>query len=208
MCFLKTRERRSRERSKGRTDSRASDDLSAQISEHYIYNSLQSIAGLCEKDPAKAREAVITFGDYLRFDLEGMKEGELIPFGWELEHARTYLELERLAGGREFEVDYRIGLTDFMVPKLLLRPVVENAVNCGSAPEGEKNRIVISTFERSGKTVIEVTNTAEGSEVYEGPVWTEKSSGLRNALTRLRESCGGTLKMVTADGKTTVTIEI
>ena len=85
-----------------------------QITRHYIYNSLQVIAGMCDKDPVKAKASIIAFADYLRLNLDNVMAEKLIPFGRELEYTRVYLELERLAGDRDFDVEYRLNIKDFM----------------------------------------------------------------------------------------------
>lgn len=72
--------------------------LTDQISPHYIYNSLQSISGLCSTGPDKASEAINAFSGYLRGSLESLTRENLIPFARELEHTQAYLELEKIAG--------------------------------------------------------------------------------------------------------------
>lgn len=182
--------------------------LTEQISQHYIYNSLQLIAGLCDKDPAKAKEAILSFADYLRINLENVTEEILIMFGRELEHTQVYLKLEKLEGEHDFDVEYRLGITDFMMPPLVLEPVVENAVKYGAAPPGGKNRIVIETYERWGNIVIEVTNTVAGESFRPEQRSGRKNIGLENVTARLASSCRGTLNMETAGGVTKVTIKM
>ena len=139
----------------------------SQISPHYIYNSLQSISGLCTTDPAKAQKAIEVFSGYLRGNLESLTQEELIPFTRELEHTQAYLELEQLSGLRRFVAEYDLKVTDFMLPPLVLQPVVENAVKHGayavaaSGAHGEESatRITISTFESDGAINIVVTDS-------------------------------------------------
>ena len=144
--------------------------LTNQISPHYIYNSLQSISGLCDTDPGKASEAINAFSGYLRGSLESLTQENLIPFARELEHTRAYLELEKIADNRRFEVDYDLGVTDFMLPPLVLQPVVENAVKHGAARAASGSepgvsgatQITIATYEHDGKIYIEVTDFPGG----------------------------------------------
>ena len=140
--------------------------LAEQISPHYIYNSLQSISGLCTTDPAKAQKAIEVFSEYLRGNLESLTQEELIPFTRELEHTQAYLELEQLSGLRRFVVEYDLKVTDFMLPPLVLQPIVENAVKHGAAvavngANGEEGavQITITTFEENGLINIEVTDS-------------------------------------------------
>lgn len=114
---------------------------------------------MCETDPVKAKATIIAFADYLRLNIDNFMEEKLVPFSLELERTRVYLELERLAGDRNFDVEYRLNIKDFMIPPLTLQPIVENAVRHGADRNGEKTEIVVMTFETNRGIIIEVTNT-------------------------------------------------
>ena len=184
------------------------DKRNEQITQHYIYNSLQVIAGMCDTDPVKAKAAIIAFSDYLRFNLDNVMAEKLIPFSRELEYTRVYLELERLAGDRNFDVENRLNIKDFMIPPLTLQPVVENAVRHGADRNGEKTEIVVTTNETNRGIIIEVTNTVPADPVVYGKKENRRSVGLENVSSRLASYCRGTLNMQTSDGVTKVTIKI
>ena len=179
-----------------------------QITQHYIYNSLQVIAGMCETDPVKAKATIIAFADYLRLNIDNFMEEKLVPFSLELERTRVYLELERLAGDRNFDVEYRLNIKDFMIPPLTLQPIVENAIKHGADRNGEKTEIVVMTFETNRGIIIEVTNTVPPDPVDYEKKENRKSVGLENVSSRLASYCRGTLDMQTSDGVTRVTIKI
>ena len=179
-----------------------------QISQHYIYNSLQVIAGMCETDPVKAKATITAFADYLRLNIDNFMEEKLVPFSLELERTRVYLELERLAGDRNFDVEYRLNIKDFMIPSLTLQPIVENAIKHGADRNGEKTEIVVMTFETNRGIIIEVTNTVPPDPVVYEKKENRKSVGLENVSSRLASYCRGTLDMQTSDGVTKVTIKI
>ena len=179
-----------------------------QISQHYIYNSLQVIAGMCETDPVKAKATIIAFADYLRLNIDNFMEEKLVPFSLELERTRVYLELERLAGDHNFDVEYRLNIKDFMIPPLTLQPIVENAIKHGADRNGEKTEIVVTTFETNRGIIIEVTNTVPSVPVVYEKKENRKSVGLENVSERLASYCRGTLDMQTSDGVTRVTIKI
>ena len=178
-----------------------------QISQHYIYNSLQVIAGMCEKDPVKAKATIIAFADYLRLNIDNFMEEKLVPFSLELERTRVYLELERLAGDHNFDVEYRLNIKDFMIPPLTLQPIVENAIKHGADRNGEKTEIVVTTFETNRGIIIEVTNTVPPEPVGYERKENRKSVGLENVSSRLASYCRGALDMQTSDGVTKVTIK-
>ena len=179
-----------------------------QMSQHYIYNSLQVIVGMCDTDPVKAKASIIAFADYLRANLDNIVTEKLIPFSRELEYTKAYLELERLAGDRNFDVEYRLNIKDFMIPPLTLQPIVENAVRHGAGRNGEKTEIVVMTFETNRGIIIEVTNTVPPDPVVYERKENRKSVGLENVSERLASYCRGTLDMQTSDGVTRVTIKI
>ena len=183
------------------------DSLTAQISQHYIYNSLQCIAALCDDNPAIAKEATIAFADYLRLNLEDLTAKELIPFDRELEHTQLFLSLEKLTGVRNFEVDYNFGITDFMMPPFVLQPLVENAVKYGRGADGKKNRIVIATFKKHRRIVIVVTNDFAGGYQSRNEEIHRSGVGIENIRARLKKY-GGALNMAVSEDTVKVTVTI
>ena len=63
----------------------------SQISPHFMYNALTSIAMMCELDPKTAKEATIVFAKYLRGNMDSLKQTAPVPFERELEHLKKYL---------------------------------------------------------------------------------------------------------------------
>lgn len=180
--------------------------LAEQISPHYIYNSLQSIRALCESDPVRARDAIDSFSEYLRGNLESLTSERLIAFKRELELTQAYLELEQLAGRGEFEVEYRLETTDFILPPLVLQPIVENAVLYGVGADSRKDKIIIETIERPDRIIIRVTDEARGNVSFAQQQKKRKSIGLNNVRERLEKQCGGTLELEQTYNMTTATI--
>lgn len=68
----------------------------SQIQPHFLYNSLTSIAQLCEKEPSKAKKATIEFSEYLRRNMNSLKGKAPVPFESELKHLETYFSLEKM----------------------------------------------------------------------------------------------------------------
>ena len=63
----------------------------SQIQPHFMYNALTSIAMMCQIDPDTAQEATVTFADYLRVNMDSLKQTKPVPFETELEHLKKYL---------------------------------------------------------------------------------------------------------------------
>ena len=83
------------------------------------------------KNPSKAKKATIEFSEYLRRNMNSLKEQAPVPFESELKHLETYLSLEKMRFGDELNIEYDIEATDFLIPSLTVQPLVENAVKHG-----------------------------------------------------------------------------
>lgn len=122
--------RRMAEQESKLTESRIAIMLS-QIQPHFLYNSLNSIYYLCEKDPAQAQAAIDDFATYLRGNLDSLKRTAPVSFERELEHVRIYLSLEKMRFDDDLMIAYDIQTTEFLIPALTVQPLVENAVKYG-----------------------------------------------------------------------------
>lgn len=100
--------------------------LKGQIRPHFIHNALTSIIYTSRNEPDHARELLLDFSSYLRsfYDYE---QDELISFTQELELVRAYVALEQARFGEKLRVEYRIEIENFLLPSLILQPLVENA---------------------------------------------------------------------------------
>ena len=105
----------------------------SQIQPHFLYNTLNTIMYLCDKDPATAKRALHDFSLFLRGNMDSLISRSLVPLDQELRHVERYLELEKLRMGDELNVIYDISDNGFMLPPLTLQPLVENAVQHGLA---------------------------------------------------------------------------
>ena len=111
--------------------------LRAQISPHFIYNSLNAIASFINTDPARARELVVEFADFTRYSFR--RHGDFTTLAEELRCIDRYLLLERARFGDRVQVSLRIApeVLSTVIPFLSLQPLVENAVRHGlEAKEG------------------------------------------------------------------------
>lgn len=105
--------------------------MASQIRPHFMYNALSSIAMMCTLNPETAQEATVTFADYLRGNMNSLKQTAPVPFETELEHLKKYPYIEKLRFADLLNVEYDIRATDFMLPLLSIQPLVENVVKHG-----------------------------------------------------------------------------
>ena len=134
----------------------------SQIRPHFLYNALTAIRNLCKHDPEKAYEALGSFSDYLRGNMEALGSGRIIPFEKELEHIETYLMLEQMRYGDDLTVEYDIRYRDFSLPALTVQPIVENAVRHGALMNESGGLVTIRTEKRSGSACITVSDNGPG----------------------------------------------
>ena len=110
--------------------------LRAQISPHFIYNSLGAIASFVRTDPDRARELLLEFADFTRYSFRAA--GQYTTLSEELRNIDRYLTLERARFGNALTVRLQVApeMLNVVVPFLALQPLVENAVRHGFAGRG------------------------------------------------------------------------
>lgn len=110
--------------------------LRAQISPHFIYNALNTIASFVRTDPARARELILEFADFTRYSFRAA--GQYTTLSDELRNIDRYLTLERARFGNSLKVRLQVApeMLGVVVPFLALQPLVENAVRHGLAGRG------------------------------------------------------------------------
>lgn len=177
--------------------------MTSQIQPHFLYNSLTSIAQLCEKNPSKAKYATIDFADYLRRNMLTLKEKSPVPFESELKHLKTYISLEKMRFGDELNVVYNIKATGFYIPALTVQPLVENAVKHGVGMKEEGGTVRISSYESETHFIVEVNDDGVGFDTSRVTDDGKTHIGMMNVRNRLESMCSGTLKITSEKGKGT-----
>lgn len=147
---------------------REMDFFQAQITPHFLYNSMNALVGLSYKDPDKLRETIHHLTTYLRAKFTFVFRKKLIPFEHEMDLVRAYLEIEQLRFGSRLVVQYELqGNLDVWLPPLSLQPIVENAVRHGIGPKPEGGIIRISASESDEGVRIVVADNGVGIEASE-----------------------------------------
>jgi LytS/YehU family sensor histidine kinase len=163
--------------------------LKAQVNPHFLFNSLHSISALTATDPRKAREMCIMLAEFLRATL-GLGEKTAIPLRDEISLTRSFLSVEKVRFGDRLNLDERIEpeALDYLVPPLLLQPLLENAVAHGvsNLTEGGWIRLQISRGTGAGSLAIQVENNFDP----EMPPRRRNGTGLRNVRQRLETRYG------------------
>ena len=176
----------------------------SQIQPHFLYNALNTISSLCEMDALRARDAIDSFARYLRMNMNSLESRRLVLFSEELEHTRTYLNIEQLRFGEDLKVIYDIGCDDFRLPPLCVQPLAENAVKHGLR-RTDGGTVTIRT-RREGNTV-HITVTDNGAGFTPDALKSENDRehiGMENVRARLSAFCNGALTVRSRPGEGTV----
>ena len=137
--------------------------LQRQLHPHFLFNTLNTIAGLIRTDPDGADAMIDRLGDLLRMTLHksGIQEVSLKE---ELEVLQKYVEIERTRFGNRLTVDMHVQpeTLDARVPSLVLQPLVENAIRHGIAPNARPGWLAVHAERDAGELVLQVLDSGDG----------------------------------------------
>lgn len=171
------------------------DVLQAQIKPHFLYNTFDAISSLAlsgrNDEVYKLMKAL---GSYYRISLS--KGSEVITIDEEIEVVKNYLAIQKVRYGDIFTVHYDVDARAGSVPllKLILQPLVENALYHGIKPKGEKGNIWVIVHRDDDIITLTVKDDGVGMsqefimQMLEADPAAEKRTGfgLRGTLERLR----------------------
>ena len=169
--------------------------LRAQISPHFIYNSLGAIASFVRTDPDRARDLLLEFADFTRYALR--HGGAFTTLADELRNVERYLMLEQARFGERLQVSLLIApeVLPVTIPYLVIQPLVEKAVRHGLARVEGAHTISITAADVGSEAEIVVEDDGAGAEpdriqgILDGTIETS-SHGLGNVDGRLRTIYG------------------
>jgi two-component system LytT family sensor kinase len=176
--------------------------LRAQISPHFIYNSLTAIASFTRTDPDRARDLLLEFADFTRYALR--RGGEFTTLAEELRNTERYLVLEQARFGDRLRVSLRVApeVLPIAVPFLVVQPLVENAVQHGLGGHPAPVHVSIAAVDSGPDALIEVEDDGAGADpalirtALEGGDAERDSVGLGNVDARLRQVYGDAFGLV------------
>jgi two-component system sensor histidine kinase AlgZ len=137
--------------------------LQARTNPHFLFNSLNTVAGLIEEDPRKAEDVLERLSGLFRYSLEGSRT-DWVGLEQEIDAVSGYLEVERVRLGDRLrsEVHVEPETQGILVPPLLLQPLVENAVLHAVAPRSEGGCITVTARRNGAALCLEVTDNGPG----------------------------------------------
>ena len=137
--------------------------LQAQINPHFLYNTLDAIIWLIESgDMNESVTMVSSLSNYFRFSLSRGKN--VITLEEEEQHIRSYLEIQqvRYRDLMQYEIDIQDQLKYFILPKLTLQPLVENALYHGIKNRRRKGFIRVVGRVQNDNVILEVEDDGPG----------------------------------------------
>ncbi|MBO0695147.1 MAG: sensor histidine kinase [Verrucomicrobia bacterium] len=182
--------------------------LQMQIHPHFLFNTLNTIAGLVHRAPDKAETVLQMLADLLHFLLRADPESE-IPLEREIDFAEKYLAIMQVRFDDRIRYEFQIAPDTFAasVPALLLQPIVENAIKHGIEPNPQGGKVTIQAQRSMDFLHLQVSDTGIGicnlGNIVEG-------IGLRSTRARLQEFYGDAASLdISGDvGGTIVSITI
>jgi len=178
--------------------------LRAQLDPHFLFNALNSVAGLIAADPVRARLMCQRLADFLRDSLVLGRAGR-IPLHREVELAAQYLQIEQVRFGSRLEsrIDVAPDVREVPVPPLLLQPLVENAVKHGIGTLVGGGAIEVRAAAAGAVAVVAITNPRDPDERRRGTGF-----GLDIVRRRLRTAFGERAALAVQSGADTYKVTV
>jgi LytS/YehU family sensor histidine kinase len=139
--------------------------LRAQISPHFVYNSLTTIASFVRTDPERARELILDFADFARYSFRDPRD--FTTLAEELRSIDRYLLLERARFGEErlrFTVEIAPEVLPVAVPFLSLQPLVENSIRHGMECGMQRFHVRIVARDAGAEAAISIEDDGVGMD--------------------------------------------
>jgi len=139
------------------------DVLQSQINPHFLYNTLDSVVWMTEN--GRTQDAVVMITSLARFFRISLSRGSnIIPIADELEHARHYLTIQKMRYKNKFsaEISAENQVETLYTLKLIVQPILENAIYHGMAYADGDGEIVIRAFREGDDVLIEVADNGPG----------------------------------------------
>lgn len=170
--------------------------LTSQINPHFLYNTLDTIIWMAEfQDHQKVVDITKALSNYFRLSLNAGEE--IVTLRQELEHVRQYLfiQKERYGDKLDYHIDELDGIPELTLPKIVLQPLVENAIYHGIKESERPGKITITVSKRD--TFIDICIADNGVGMEENTTSKKELGGvgLRNIQERLTLFFGESFSM-------------
>lgn len=188
--------------------------LQMQINPHFLYNTLDAIAWLAKlKKQPEIEQLVMALAQFFRISLH--KGDKFITVEEEVELIKNYIAIEQIRFPEKFKVEYYIDdkVKNYETMKLILQPIVENAIKHGISELETEGLIIIRVYEDNDYLYYEVSDNGVGFDPTKKTNPTKKMSGygFKNVDERIKLEYGQTSGVIVnsiINKGTVVTIKI
>lgn len=178
--------------------------LQAQIKPHFLYNALNAIANISEKNGKEAGKLIIDLAIYLRESLAFNNLEKRVSLEKELEFVDKYFSIEQARFGEKIKLVKIINCPlNFQIPVLILQPLVENAVRHGISKKVGGGSVTLNIEDNETETVFEIKDDGVGihPEILKDLLTDsrlDQGIGLLNINSRLQRIYGCSLEITSA----------
>lgn len=168
------------------TDARLA-TLRTQLHPHFLFNTLNGLLPLVTLDPEAASRVLVQLGDLLRATF-GHDLSQIVPLASEVDFLRRYLEIEAIRFRDRLTVRFDVaeGTLDAVVPRLVLQPLVENAIKHGVSRRPGPGTLALSSRRDGAALVVEIRNDAADDDRPPRP----DGVGIANTRARISQIYG------------------
>lgn len=139
--------------------------LQSQINPHFLYNTLDSIIWMAEGK--KNEEVVLMTASLARLLRQSISNAdELVPIGQEAEYAKSYLTIQKMRykDKLEFQLEVSPAVMGVKIIKLVLQPIIENAIYHGLKYKDSKGLLIVRAYQEGANAVLEVEDNGVGMD--------------------------------------------
>jgi hypothetical protein len=183
--------------------------LQGQLRPHFLFNALNSVVAMIDRDPAGAQRMVTRLADLLRATLR-TGDQQLIPLAQELELTRLYVDIEKIRFSDRLQIDWRIEASPkTLIPPFVLQPLIENAIVHGITRKSGPGRVVIDVSQDERGVIVRVVDDGAGLDAPRNGAGTGVGlTNLRERMQRLYGAAGAVELTAGADGGAAATVLI
>ncbi|MFD1177362.1 sensor histidine kinase [Paenibacillus puldeungensis] len=165
--------------------------LQAQINPHFLFNTLEALNWyLRNKDDDESADLIVSLSDLFRYTSGRSSKSDIAFLTEEIQHVERYLTLMglRLQERLKYSIDVEASIGGYQVPRLLLQPIVENAVYHGVETQNEESRLSITVRSTEDTLLIIVWNNGQA-------IPTDRLEEIHKHLAALEATTGGRIGM-------------
>jgi two-component system sensor histidine kinase AlgZ len=172
--------------------------LQSRTHPHFLFNAINSVAGLIHEDPVLAERTLERLADVLRYALQSAQR-ERVTLRDELAAVEDYLEIQRARFGDRlrYAIDVEPGTEDVALPPLVLQPLIENAVLHGVAGQAGAGQVRLAVRRRGAQIAMTVDDDGPG---WGGSAHAGSGTALRDLEHRLALAYRGAASLTVGPG--------